>query len=111
MSQEIFMNHKFKFLLAAVLFLSPLSVAHAGLLQKIPDAELKQISLPGYSIEEEQAFKIASGPLAGKIVLFASSDPTGPTPHQPAFFVLDKGKIVDTKSLPTLEDGWNLVAV
>lgn len=95
----------------AFLVLSPFSIAHAGLLQKSSDAELKQISLPGYSIMEEQAFKIASGPLAGKLILFASFDPEKSTTKKPGFFVLENGKVLDSKPLPTLEDGWNIVDV
>ncbi len=103
------MNKRIQWVLAVWAIMLPLS-ASAGLLQKTTDAERKQISLPGYSALDEQAFKVASGPLAGKMILFASFDPAV-APAAPKFFVLDNGKVIDSQPLPNLVEGWNIVDV
>lgn len=80
------------------------------LLKQIKKSELSEKALPGYSLDIDQVFRINAGPLKANEILFATKLP-GEGEGLPKFVVARAGRVVDSKELPTLEEGWNLVAV
>lgn len=86
--------------------------AGAPLLHQLGASEVKlRLSRP-LELEKDQIFQIVSGTLTGKRIAFASvtlGEDAGE--GLPQFIVSDSQAVLDARTLPTLQEGWNLVSV
>lgn len=94
------------------LIMARVAFANPPILQKVDIPDLDKSLFKGYFLNDDQVFKITSGALKNKTILFTTVDPVNSDQSRlPQFVVLDNNTIVDQQNLPTLEEGWNLVAV
>lgn len=100
---------KIFYIVAAICF-CVLSNVNAGLLEKIAKSDIDSSSMPGYTLDFDQVFKISSGSLKGKTIVFAFSELGGES-QVPKFVLADGKNIVDQVELATVENGWNIVSV
>lgn len=94
------------------LVLAYVAIADTPKLQKVKAVEVSPALLSGYSFESDQAFKISSGPLANKLIFFASRD-SSQNNHSivPQFVVVEGKVVIDHQPLPTIEEGWDIITV
>lgn len=85
--------------------------ATAPVLEQVSEVSADPNGLKGYTFLTDQAFKIKSGALNGKVVFFAAKNLGASSDIIPRFVVTENDRITDSLEIPTMQSGWNIVEV
>jgi hypothetical protein len=90
---------------------SIVTLADNSPLIQLKDTGVRKTELSGYDFDTDQIFKIGTGPLKNLVIFFAMNPLGGSQNLIPRFVIAKDSKIIDSKELPTVLAGWNIVTV